>query len=166
MANDGRTLREGLVVGFIAYLSVAAFYALFDLLAARGALFTVDLLGKAVFQGLRDPTVLETPIQVDTGAILWYNALHLVVSLLIGVIVTQLVDQAERFPSRARLVLFTLVAGFVVTVVGIGMLSTPIRPLLPWWSIVLANAVAVLASSGYILRKHPGIWRRLVPMPG
>ena len=42
-------MREGLVVGFIAYVAVAVFSAMFDLLAARRALFSVNLLGKTVF---------------------------------------------------------------------------------------------------------------------
>ncbi len=53
MAQASRTIREGLVVGIIGYSSVAALYAAFDLIAARGALHTVDLLGKSVFEGLR-----------------------------------------------------------------------------------------------------------------
>ena len=35
------------------------FYAAFDVLAARGTLYTVNLLGMAVFKGLRDPSVLR-----------------------------------------------------------------------------------------------------------
>jgi hypothetical protein len=54
MVPASRTMREGIVVGLIAYASVAVFYSAFDLLAARGTLYTVDLLGKAVFRGLRD----------------------------------------------------------------------------------------------------------------
>jgi hypothetical protein len=163
MVSISRTIREGLIVGGIAYFAVAAFYAAFDLLAARGPLFTVDLLGKAVFQGLRDPSVLELPIQPDVSAIAKYNVLHLVISLIIGLIVTGLVELCERRPSQARLVLFTLVAGFVVTIVGVGLLTSPIRLLVPWWSIVVANALAVMLAGAYLLRRRPGIWSRLSP---
>ncbi len=161
MSGDNRTFRDGLVVGLIAYLAVAVFYALFDQLAARGMLFTVNVLGMTLFQGLRDPSVLETPLAIEAGPIFWYNGLHLVISLIIGVTVVGLVDMAERYPARARMVLFVLVAGFVVTVTAIGVLSTPIRQVLPWWSIVVANVLAVLLSASYLLRKRPGIWRTL-----
>lgn len=162
MASASRTIRDGLVVGLIASASVALFYAVFDVLAARGALFTVDLLGKALFQGLRDPSILMLPIRPDPQAIIAYNGLHLVISLAIGLIVTGLVDLSERFPSRARPILFVIVAGFVVTVVGVGLLTRPMRPLLPWWSIFLANALAVLLAGLYLLRTRPGVWGRLV----
>jgi hypothetical protein len=161
MTETNRTLRHGLVVGLIAYASVAVFYALFDVLAARGPLYTVDLLGKAVFQGLRDPGVLGVPIRLDPSAIIAYNGLHLVISLTIGLIVTGLLELAERRPAQARVVLVTIVAGFIFTIAAVGWLSAPMRPVLPWWSIVVANTLAVLLAGAYLLRKRPGIWRRL-----
>jgi hypothetical protein len=162
MTPASRILREGLVVGFAAYASVAVFYAAFDLLAARGALYTVNLLGMAVFRGVRDPGILELPVPLDPAAIFWYNAVHLVISLAIGLTVVGLVAQAERHPPQARLVLFLIVAGFVVTILGVGLLTVSMRPVLPWWSIVVANSLAVVVGGSYLLRQHPGIWRRLV----
>ena len=163
MAPASRTMREGLVVGLIAYASVAVFYSAFDFLAARGTLYTVNLLGQTVFRGLRDPGVLEYPFQPDLTAVFWYNGLHRLIALVIGLIVTRLVDQAERHPSQAPLVLFTIVAGFVVTILGVGVLTNPMRPVLPWWSIVAANALASLTAGAYLLRKRPGLLRRLAP---
>lgn len=152
------SIREGLVVGFIAYAAVAVFYAAFDLLAARGALYTVDLLGRAMFRGLRDPAVLQFPLAVDPAAIFWYNAFHLVVSLAIGLIVTSLLFWAERHPRQTPLILILIVAGFVVTVLAVGFLTVSIRPLLPWWSIVVANALATVAGAAYLVRRHSVRW--------
>ncbi len=166
MATANRTLREGVVAGLIAYLAVAAFYGAFDLLAARGALYTLDLLGKAVFRGLRDPAVLQLPFQHDLAAMLSYNGLHLVISLAIGLIVTWLVAHAERRPAQAHLAGLIIVAGFVVTILVVGLLTSPMRPVLPWWSIVVANALAVLLAGSYLVQKHPGVWRRLIPFLG
>jgi hypothetical protein len=166
MALSSRTIQQGLVVGLIGYASVAALYAAFDFIAARGALYTVDLLGKSVFEGLRDPAVLGLPMQLDVTAIVMYSALHLLISLIIGLIVTGLVEQVEQKPSLAPMVLFTIVAGFVVTIVAVGLLTAPIRPLLPWWSIVVANALAVLFAGWYLLRQRPGTWHRLSHFAG
>ncbi len=162
----GRTLRQGLVVGLIAYAAVAVFYAAFDLLAARGSLYTVDLLGKAVFRGLRDPGVLQYPIRPDLGAVFLYNGLHLLLALVIGLIVTRLVDQADRLPSKGPLILLVIVAGFVVTIYAVGALTQPMRPLLPWWSIVAANALATLLAGTYLLRKRTGLLARLLHFAG
>lgn len=161
-----RTLRQGLVVGLIAYAAVAVFYAAFDVLAARGTLYTVDLLGKAVFRGLRDPSILQYPIEPDLGAVFLYNGLHLLLALAIGLIVTRLVDQADRHPTQGPLVLLVIVAGFGVTVYAVGALTQPMRPLLPWWSIVAANAFAALLAGLYLLRKRPGLPARLLHFAG
>jgi hypothetical protein len=161
MARERGALGEGLLVGLVAYASVALFYAAFDFLAARGPLFTVNLLGQAVFNGVRDPSVLQFPMPIDWAVVLRYNALHLVLSLGIGVVVVRLITEAEQAPQRARAMLVTIVAGFFVTVLAVGILTSPIRPLLPWWSIVVANAVAVVVAGSYLLRTHPGVWHRL-----
>ena len=161
-----RATRDGIVVGLIAYASVAVFYSAFDLLAARGTLYTVDLLGKAVFRGLRDPGVLQYPISLDLTAIFLYNALHLLISLAIGLIVTRLVEHAERHPEHAQLVLSAIVAGFVLTVLAVGFLTRQMRPVLPWWSIAVANALAALLAGLYLLQQRPGLWGRLAPFAG
>lgn len=150
---------DGLVVGLIAYAVVAVFYGVFDVLAARGPLYTVNVLGQTVFGTLRSPEALQLPLQLDWTAIFWYNALHLVVSLAIGQLVLALIDLAERDPGRSGFAFTILFAGFVVTVVGVGVGTAPIRGVLPWWSIVVANAVAVVVGAGYVIARRPGAWR-------
>ena len=163
MTGEGRYVREGLIVGLIAAVSVAVFYALFDLLAARGSLYTPSVLGQAVFRGLRSPSALYLPLTPDSGATLWYSALHLALALAIGLTVTGLVSHAERHPSRAGPVAFVIAAGFVVTILAVGWLTRDMRQVLPWWSIVAANALAVVVAGWYLVRRHPGLPGRLLP---
>lgn len=162
MVAQNRTIRDGLVVGLIAYASVALFYSVFDFLAARGVFYTVDLLGRALFKGLRDPAILMFSLDRDPTAIFAYSAFHLVLSLGIGVLVTSLVEHAERHPPQALLVLVMIVAGGVLTVFGVAYLTESMRPVLPWWSIVVANALAALLAGAYLLRRRPGLWHRLI----
>ena len=161
--TQNRTIRDGLVVGLIAYAAVALFYTAFDILAARGALYTVDLLGRAMFKGLRDPSILMFSLDRDPTAILLYNAFHLVMSLGIGLLVTSLIEHAERHPSQAPLVLVMILAGGVLTVFAVAYLTEPMRPVLPWWSIVVANVLAALLAGFYLLRRRPGLWQRVGP---
>jgi hypothetical protein len=156
------TIRQGVVVGLIGYAAVAVFYTVFDVLAARGSLFTVDLLGKAVFRGFRDPAILQLPVRIDADAVLLYNALHLGAALVIGQVVTHLVALADRKPRRGPAVLLVLVGGFVATVLAVGWLTGTIRPLLPWWSIVVANAAAVLLAGGWLVTRRPNVTRHLL----
>ena len=161
MNEERRTIRDGVIVGLIGYAAVALFYSAFDFLASRGTLYTVNLLGKAVFRGLRDPSVLMFPMDLDTGAILRYNVLHLVVALIIGVAATALIAMAERNPSRRGIIRLLIVFGFVITVAIVATLTTPIRPLLPMWSIVAANALAMVLAGAYLVWRRPGLWNRL-----
>ena len=163
MTTTSRTLRDGVVLGLIAYAAVAAFYAAFDVLAARGTLYTVDLLGKAAFRGLRDPAVLQLPIKLDVTAIFLYNALHLAASLAIGCVVAWLIHQAEGRPRSAPLLFGAIVGGYVVTILAVGMLTRPFRELLPWWSIVAANTAAVALAGSWVVWKWPRAWRTLLP---
>lgn len=162
MPTSKLTLRIGFIVGLLAYAAVAVFYSVFDFLAARGTLYTVNLLGRSVFGGLRDAGVLQLPVRLEPAAIIAYNGLHLALSLLIGLIVVGLIARAERDPAHARLMLGVIIAGFFITVLAVGWLSTPIRPVLPWWSIVAANALAVITAAAYLLRIRPGVGRRLL----
>lgn len=162
MAPTDRTLRDGVSVGLIAYAAVAVFYAGFDVLAARETLYTVDLLGKIFFRGLREQAA-QVPFQPDLPAIFLYNALHLFLSLCIGMTVAWLVDRADTSRENAYSSLFTLVAGFLTTVAMMGVLTAPIRHLLPIWSIVAANLYAMMLAGIYLVWRRPGIWRRLLP---
>lgn len=159
-----RVIRDGLSVGLIASVAVAAFYGVFDLLASRGMVYTVNLLGRSVFRGLRDPGVTGLPMTVDVEAIVWYSVLHLGLSLAIGVVVVGLVEHAERNPPRATLMAAIIVAGFFVTVFAVGRLTAPIRPVLPWWSIVVANGLATLLAGRHLVRRRPGLVGRLLPI--
>lgn len=161
MTRSNRIVREGIIVGLIGFAAVALFYVVFDFLAARGFLFTVNLLGNAVFFGLRDPGVLQAPIAINLGAVLMYTALHLATALAIGLLVSWLASYLEGSPSEARLATLLIAAGFFVTIFGIGMLSSPIKALLPWWSVVLANALAVVVAGTWLWGRHPGLGRRL-----
>jgi hypothetical protein len=160
MTTAHQVEREGLAVGLIASVSVAVFYAAIDQLAARGPLYTVNLLGRAVFRGARDSAILQLPIALDAGAIALYSAAHLLGSLTIGIVVTRLIAAAERHPAQATRMLALIVVGFLVTILVVGRLTVPMRPLLPWWSIVLANTLAVVLAGSYLLARHPGLWGR------
>jgi hypothetical protein len=160
MGTERPIERDGLRAGLIAAMAVAVFYAGFDQLAARGPLYTVNLLGLALFRGVRDPAIRQLPIGIDGAAILTYTALHLVLSLLIGVIVTRFLGLALREPAKAPMIWLLLVAGGAATILAIGYVTGPLRVLLPWWSIVVANALAVAVVGADLLRRHPGLGGR------
>lgn len=160
MARTGNTLREGLVVGLIGYAAVAVFYAAFDVLAGRGAVFTLNLLGKVMFRGVRDPAILQLPIAPDVAGMVMYNFVHLLVALSVGLFVAWLMAKAEERPKIMVPVLGVAVAGYIVTVVAVAFLTQWISLLLPLWTIVTVNSLAALGGGAFLWRAHPGLWVR------
>jgi hypothetical protein len=154
-------MREGLIVGSIGYAAVAVFYTLFDLLAGRGWIFTLDLLGKVLFRGVRDPAVLQLPMEPDLGAMFAYNLLHLAISLAVGLFVAGLVARAERRPRIGYSTLLVLAAGYLITVAAIAVLARDIDPLLPLWSIVIVNTIAAMGGGLFLWHAHPDLWGRV-----
>lgn len=161
MAQPRRTMREGLIVGLIGYATVAVFYTLFDLLAGRGWIFTLNLLGNVLFRGVRDSAVLLLPMQPDLGAMFAYNLLHLVTSVAVGLLVASLVARVERHPRTGYSVLLFLVAGYVITVAAGAMFARDIAPLLPLWSIVIVNTLAAIGGGLFLWHTHPELWLRV-----
>ena len=161
MGKAGRTLREGVYVGLIGYGAVALFYAIFDLLAGRGAIFTLNLLGKFFFRGVRDPAVLTLPIAPDVGAMVAYNFVHLVAALAVGLFVASLVARVEAKPNVGIPVLVVLALGYVLTVLAVDGMSHTVGALLPLWSIVAVNTLAALGGGIFLWRAHPGLWDRV-----
>ena len=165
MTSPSRWIREGIVTGLIASASVAVFYFAFDLFAARGALSTVDRIGQLMLHGSAGMAATGQSIPFDVTAVIGYSAVHLAVSLLIGILVCRLVHEAELQPMLAQVALLFIVAGFAATIVGVGLLSAPIRDVLPWWSIMAANALAVLVAGLVMIQRHPQFLGRMTTTP-
>ena len=163
MSKTSSDVQDGVVVGTIAYATIASVYGIFDLLAGRGLFHTVNLLGTAAFHGGSEAATLGSGDAINLSAVLLFNALHLVLSLGIGVAVLLLIGYAERAHRQALTVVLVLVSGFAVTVAAVGWLSIGFRDVMSWGSIILANALAVAIGAAYVVWQRPGVVERMVP---
>lgn len=154
MQLDRRTIREGLLIGAVAYLAVVAFYSVFDILAARDALFTADMVGRAVFKGMRDPAVHLFPHQLDLAAVLCCGGLHLPLSMMAGLGAAAVVDWGERRSVALSRVVLVLAAGGGLLILGVGLLLGDLRPVLPWSSILVANALGLATAASLLVRRR------------
>lgn len=161
MGRSGSVVREGVVVGLIGFAAVALFYTALDVLAGQGWFFTLNLMGQVLFRGVRDPAVLQLPMPLDLGAMMAYNALHLLVSLAVGLFVAWLVDLVEESPHRGYAALGILLVGYVATVAAVALFARDVAPLLPLWSVVTVNTLAALGGGTYLWRVHPDLWARM-----
>jgi hypothetical protein len=154
--GDHRTIREGLMAGFVGAVAVMIWFLISDVLNER-ALFTPGALGSALFLGARG--VVE--VQVTGETVLAYTGVHVVSFLLVGLLASALVEGARREPH----VLLAMVLLFVtLEVMFIGLLAIVAEWLLDairWWLIIAANLVAAFAMGGYLLWRHPEVRENL-----
>lgn len=152
-ADRARVLTEGLVAGLLGYVAVAVLFAALNVLAGRPVLHTAALLGGMLTGADVDPI---SPA-IETGPVLAYNAVHLLVFLAVGLLGSLLVFAAERHTELWELFLLIFVAILMVTGITFGVLIGPAASVLSWWAVIGANAAAAVAMGGYLLYRHPGL---------
>lgn len=153
--DRARVLTEGLVAGFIGYLVVAVFFAVVNVLMGRPVLYTAALLGGLLTGTGTDPAA----VTVQTGPVLAYNAVHLVVFLTAGLLASALILATERRPNLWVLFFLIFVALFMVSAMAFALLIGRVSAGLPWWSLIGANLAATIAMGAYLVARHPGLPR-------
>ena len=145
-----RLFTEAFIVGVIGYAVVALFFVIWNILAGRHPLYTAALLGQGI---ARSPAPGDAVVAF--GPIMAYNALHLIVFLLIGLIAAWLVFATEKVPQFWFVGLLIFITALMVSIAVLVVYSVPISDALPWWSIVAANVVAALLMGAYLVKAHP-----------
>ena len=140
-------LRDGLVAGLVGAGSVALWFLVVDAIAGR-AFFTPAVLGSAVFSGLPDPSTVVISVQ----PVLAYTAVHTLAFVIVGVIASFLLAEAEKDPR----VIWLLVEFFVVFEIGfygaVALLLTPLLAELAWINVAVGNLIAAGAMGAYFWR--------------
>ncbi len=147
---------QGVVAGFVGYLTVVAFYAIVNLIDGRSISYTAAMLGSALFEGARG----AGPVQVTTAPVATYNMVHLLFFLTLGLFGVFVVAETERFP-----VIWWL--GFLgVIVVGGSALMAVFFFAAPlfggaWWQVAVASFLAAGMMAWYLLSRHPRLRKEL-----
>jgi hypothetical protein len=150
-------VREGIVAGLFGGAVVAVWFLLYDAVRLR-PLHTPALLGAAILQGLRDPTLLIPRLDVVVG----YSVFHFAVFGLFGIVVATCLYAAEREP-RILLGLFILFLCFQVFFFGfLQALDVHLAGALPWWNVAIGNLLASVAMVTYFFLSHRSLGARLL----
>ena len=160
--NWQRFLTEGLIAGFIGFITVIVFVATADLLRGRSPFHTAAMLGSVIFFGLRDPAQLV----VWPGPVLAYNGVHLSLFLLLGTFMAWLASLAER---RPRMWYFALIIFLIVVphVVGFPIWFGPaVGTAISVWVVGLATGAAAVAMAAYLWWAHPRIRQKIDAVEG
>jgi hypothetical protein len=160
MKNRSSWVVEGLVAGLIGYLTVVVLFGVMNLAAGEDALRTASILGSALFFGART----AADAVAGPAPIIAYNGIHILVSLLIGLGAAWLIFQTEKNRPLWFIVFFVFLAGFIYSVVVMGVLAAELAHLLSWPVIVLANLAAGISAGGYLWWRHARLLTELSEM--
>jgi hypothetical protein len=146
--NDGvhsGALFQGLVAGLIGYVIVAGFFVALNLVLGRPATFTAGVLGTALVGGAT----------AHVGAVIAFNGVHILASMVMGVAAALLIYETELHPRAWFAFFFVFVAGFVFTSVVAGVVAAEMTEAAPWWAVIFSNLLAAGLSVRYLLSRHP-----------
>ena len=135
--HDHPALARGVVTGLIGAAVVAAWFFVLDV--ANGTPF-------------RTPAALG-------------SVMHVAAFIIAGVVFVALAEHVERAPAMALLVLLTaiLLEGLFLATIGVG--AQWVLGTIGWWSVAVANVLAVLVMGWQVWRTHPMLQRRLLEHP-
>jgi len=153
-------LREGLIAGVLGAAAVAAWFLLTDLVQGR-PLATPNVLGQVVLFQTGHPEA--TPIL--PGAVVGYTLIHIGAFVLFGILATELVHLAMSSPLARFGLLVIAVCFELFFVIMTYAVFTAVTGYFPWWSILVANTLALLAMGAYLMRKHQGLARQFAREP-
>lgn len=158
--RDHPVLARGAINGLIGAGVVAAWFFVLDL-AGGNPFRTPAALGSALLLGASGPG----EIVVTFGLVAVYTVVHVAAFVVAGVVFVALAEQVERVPAMALLVLLTaiLLEGLFLATIGVG--AQWVLGTLGWWSVAVANVLAVLAMGWQVWRTHPTLQRRLLEHP-
>ena len=143
-------LREGVITGIIGATAIAVWFLIVDTIAGH-PFATPIFLGKGVVSVLGKNMMGDTAFTQVVG----YTIFHYLAFVVVGIVLTVIVHQAERTPA----ILAGLLVAFVMTTLGFYMIAAAFAQSalgqIAWAQIFIANLLAAAAMGSYLWRKHP-----------
>jgi hypothetical protein len=151
------TVARGIVTGLVGAVVVAVWFFFLDL-ASGTPLRTPAALGSALLIGAAGPG----DIVVTFGLVAAYTVVHVIAFAIGGIVFVALAEQLERAPAMGLLVLLTAIVldSLVLATIGVG--AQWVLGSIGWWSVAVANLLAVIAMGWQVWRTHPVLQRRLL----
>jgi hypothetical protein len=148
---------RGIVTGVIGAVVVAVWFFFVDIISGA-PLRTPAALASALLIGASGPA----GIVVTFGLVAAYSVVHVVAFAIAGVVFVALAEQLERAPAMGLLVLLTAIVldSLVLATIGVG--AQWVLGSIGWWSVLVANLLAVIAMGWQVWRTHPVLQRRLL----
>jgi hypothetical protein len=156
--SQKQIVREGVVAGLVGAGAVAIWFLIIDVIQGR-PFFTPAALGSALFLGAAD----LANVQVNFWTVTGYSLIHLTAFVVVGIIATIIVGEAE---DRPPMILGVILLFVVFEALFMGLLAVVAEFLLgplAWWSIAAGNLVAVGVMGWFFWHRHPKLKEAMGP---
>lgn len=140
-------IRQGMAAGFLGYAGVVAVFALLNVAQGLDPLHTPRVLGTALLGGGLDPVE-------PMAAILAYNGLHLLVSLMVGLVGSFLADRAEEDHALGMGLVFAVLAMGGWVPIMFGAVTVELLGALRWAEVLVGTGAGALALLGTLAWLH------------
>ncbi len=145
---DGKhTMVEGLVAGALAYVAVAGFFAVANVVGGYSPFHTAYLVGRAVGAGVPGHGAA-------VGVVLAANGIHLLISLLVGTAAAGMMLEIDHHHAWWYAVFTAFVFGAFLSVMVMGVLAAELSAVATWTQVALANGIGTVVIGTYLLRMH------------
>jgi hypothetical protein len=151
-----RIVAEGIGAGALGAAAVATWFLLYDVAQGR-PYFTPALLGAVLFHGLRDVAA----VSISWPLVLGYSLVHWAAFGLFGVAAAALLAEADRQPALLFVFVMLVCCFEVFALALVAVLAEWLFEALAWWSIAVANALAVVVMLPFLGRRHRRAWHTL-----
>jgi hypothetical protein len=157
---DQAIVREGVVAGLLAALTISMWFLVGDLIQGR-AFFTPAALGSALFLGATGIGQVEVTLWTVAG----YSLLHFGAFITVGVVASAITGKVQSMPPMVRGVVLLLVIFEAFSLGFFAVVAEFVFGSLAFWSIGAANLLAGIVMASYLWRRHPEIKRALAGRP-
>lgn len=151
--NVARILKEGVIGGLAAYASAVVVLALLHALQGESIFHSAAAMGTVLVYG-------EQAFQqfaVTAGPVLAYNGVHLVGSIIVGLVASFLVFETESHHAFWYFTFTVVIAAVVYSVTIFGVFGVEIGGVLEWSAVVVGTAAWTLAMVTYFWWAHRGL---------
>lgn len=152
--NGRRSVREGLLAGALGYVVVALFFAVLNLADGGSPFRTAFLIGEAVGAGTGG-------LDDQAGVVLAANGLHLVISLIFGVIAAWIVLEVEHHHVLWYAGLTAAIGGFMAVVVAGGVMGAELTAVASWPQTTGAALLFTVTVAAVLAYRHRALLRDL-----
>lgn len=149
-AQRRRLIADGIAAGIIGYALVVAFFVVLNVTSGRSPLYTVALIGVAIFGGVAEPSVAT----VSAAPVLAFNGVHLAAYVLFGYFAAWLAYETDLHPEFWTLALLLFTGGAVVSYAGAQTALALVGSPLSTAAVVAASLVGSVGVGAYLTVSH------------